>query len=66
MIFMHVVPVCAQSLTGLISILSLLFHSHASLHGRQHIDTPDNTVETKFDFNEENYKRVEMVSYGVD
>ena len=29
----------------------------------QHIDTPDNTVETKFDFNEENYKRVEMVSY---
>ena len=36
------------------------------LSSRQHIDTPDNTVETKFDFNEENYKRVEMVSLDVD
>jgi NADH dehydrogenase (ubiquinone) flavoprotein 2 len=26
-----------------------------------HIDTPDNTVATKFDFNEENYKRVKSV-----
>ena len=31
----------------------------------QHIDTPDNTVETKFDFNEENYKRVEMVCFFI-
>lgn len=31
----------------------------------QHIDTPDNTVETKFDFNEENYKRVEMVCFYI-
>jgi NADH dehydrogenase (ubiquinone) flavoprotein 2 len=26
-----------------------------------HIDTPDNTVDAKFDFTEENYKRVEMI-----
>lgn len=28
----------------------------------QHLNTPDNTRESYFDFNEENYKRVEMVS----
>jgi len=26
-----------------------------------HIDTPDNNSETKFDFTEENYKRVDSV-----
>jgi hypothetical protein len=42
-------------------------HSHTlafrSLLQQQHIDTPDNTVDAKFDFTEENYKRVEMVTF---
>ena len=58
--------VCLFSIAHLSSLNSLSSHGHPTFtHGLQHIDTPDNTVETKFDFNEENYKRVEMVSFDV-
>jgi hypothetical protein len=37
-------------------------HIHLLPRILQHLNTPDNTVETRFDFTEENYQRVEMVT----
>jgi hypothetical protein len=43
-------------------VMIQIAHIHLLPRISQHLDTPDNTAETKFDFTEENYQRVEMVT----